>query len=181
MNNVRPLGLPALPWLSFFNELNVRVYVIDAHGTPGVYFLSLDCDCWPAVAIARKFFSLNYISTKMNFKSEENRHQLTAQRNDHGLIAQYKWQTENNAQITTPGTLAFHLTERYNFFTEKNGQLLRGQVYHEPYQVMNVNCSEYSEAPIIWNNFSSPQSRPSLIHACRGVKIQAFSLVTADA
>ena len=59
MNKVRPAYLPTLPWLSYFNELNVRVYVLDAHGTPGVYFFSLDCDNWPAVTIAQKFFNLN--------------------------------------------------------------------------------------------------------------------------
>ena len=53
MSQVRPIGLPALPWLSYFNELNVRVYVRDASGEPGVWFLSLDCDRWPAVRIAR--------------------------------------------------------------------------------------------------------------------------------
>jgi uncharacterized protein len=181
MNNVRPFKLPALPWLSFFNELNVRVYVVDAQGTPGVYFLSLDCDCWPAVAIARKFFSLNYVSNKMSFKTDENKHQLVAQRKQSDLVAQYKWEIGSSTQKAIPGTVAFHLTERYNFFTKKNGQLLRGQVYHEPYELIDTDCTEYSEAPITWNNFPSPQRRPDLIHACRGVKIQAFSLVTTDA
>jgi uncharacterized protein YqjF (DUF2071 family) len=181
MNHVRPFNLPAVPWLSFFNELNVRVYVVDRHGVPGVYFFSLDCDCWPAVAIARKFFCLNYVSNKMSFKTDENKHELIAQRKQSNLVAQYRWQTKNNIQKAVPGTLAFHLTERYNFFTEKNGQLLRGQVYHEPYELIDTDCTEYSEAPITWNHFSSPQRPPDLIHACRGVKIKAFSLVSTDA
>ena len=181
MNKVRPFNLPAVPWLSYFNELNVRVYVVDKQGVPGVYFFSLDCDCWPAVAIAQKFFSLNYISTKMNFRSDSDKHHLTAQRTSDGEVAHYKWQTKDNVQAAAPGTLAFHLTERYNFFTEKNGQLLRGQVYHEPYELSDVDCVEYSVAPITWNKFTKPQGGPDLIHACRGVKIQAFSLVTADA
>ncbi len=181
MNNVRPFNLPALPWLSFFNELNVRVYVVDQQGVPGVYFFSLDCDCWPAVAIARKFFSLNYVSAKINFKTDKNKYQLTAQRKESERIAQYTWQTKDHVQRAIPGTLAFHLTERYNFFTEKNGQLLRGQVHHEPYELIDTHCTEYSEAPITWNHFSSPQRPPDLVHACRGVKIQAFSLVKTHA
>lgn len=181
MNHVRPFNLPAVPWLSFFNELNVRVYVVDSKGVPGVYFLSLDCDRWPAVAIARKFFSLNYVSAKMSFKTEGQTHWLNAQRNDNHLPAKYKWRELTHTQTTTPGTLAFHLTERYNFFTQRNNQLLRGQVYHDPYLLVDVECTEYSEAPISWNHFSSPQRPPDLIHACRGVKIQAFSLVPAHA
>src|SRR5947208_9426682 len=51
MLNVRPVGLPALPWLSFFQELNVRTYVFDETGTPGVWFYSLNCNrVVPAVA-----------------------------------------------------------------------------------------------------------------------------------
>ena len=180
MNKVRPFNLPAVPWLSYFDELNVRVYVVDSQGTPGVYFFSLDCNCWPAVAIARKFFSLNYISTKINYQTSKD-YQLTAGRKTSEGVAQYRWQNGKYLAKVEPGSLTFHLTERYNFFTEKNGQLLRGQVYHEPYELMQVNCSEYSDAPLIWNNFSSPQRRPDLIHACRGVKIQAFSLVTTNA
>ena len=38
MKSVRPQGLPALPWLSHFAELNVRTYVRDPEGNPGVYF-----------------------------------------------------------------------------------------------------------------------------------------------
>ena len=44
MNSLRPIGLPAVPWLSNFGELNVRLYVRDHTGRPGVYFLSLDCN-----------------------------------------------------------------------------------------------------------------------------------------
>jgi uncharacterized protein YqjF (DUF2071 family) len=42
MADVAPRGVPALPWLSFFPELNVRTYVT-LEGKPGVWFFSLDC------------------------------------------------------------------------------------------------------------------------------------------
>ena len=41
MNGIRLRGLPALPWLSAFPELNVRSYVT-LDGRPGVFFFSLD-------------------------------------------------------------------------------------------------------------------------------------------
>ena len=44
MQRVRPIGLPPVPWLSWFLELNVRTYVHDDAGNPGVWFFSLDCD-----------------------------------------------------------------------------------------------------------------------------------------
>ena len=67
MNAVRPAGLPALPWLSYFRELNVRTYVRDADGEPGVWFFSLDCDRAPAVALARAWFGLPYEHATMGF------------------------------------------------------------------------------------------------------------------
>jgi len=40
------VGMRALPWLSFFQELNVRTYAFDHGGTPGVWFI-------PSIATAR--------------------------------------------------------------------------------------------------------------------------------
>ncbi len=44
MRNIRPWWCPAIPGLSHFQELNLRTYVVDEQGTPGVWFLSLDAD-----------------------------------------------------------------------------------------------------------------------------------------
>ena len=41
INHLRPPGIPSLPWISHFAELNVRTYVT-VDGKPGVYFFSLD-------------------------------------------------------------------------------------------------------------------------------------------
>src|SRR4051812_7913481 len=43
MTNVAPRGVPALPWLSDFPELNVRTYVRVGNRS-GIYFFSLDAD-----------------------------------------------------------------------------------------------------------------------------------------
>src|SRR3990172_1255020 len=44
--------LPPVPGISDFNEVNVRTYVHDENGTPGVWFYSLDADNLPAVEAA---------------------------------------------------------------------------------------------------------------------------------
>jgi uncharacterized protein YqjF (DUF2071 family) len=53
MRDVRPAGLPAIGPISNFLELNVRTYVHDERGVPGVWFYSLDCNQPLAVIIAR--------------------------------------------------------------------------------------------------------------------------------
>ncbi len=50
MMEVRPPGIPALPWISHFCETNVRTYVKTADGTRGVWFFSLEAARWAAVA-----------------------------------------------------------------------------------------------------------------------------------
>ncbi|PYG01123.1 hypothetical protein SAMN05216184_102285 [Georgenia satyanarayanai] len=53
MDRVRLPGLPPLPYLSSFAELNCRTYVRHANGTSGVWFFSLDAARLWIVAAAR--------------------------------------------------------------------------------------------------------------------------------
>jgi uncharacterized protein YqjF (DUF2071 family) len=56
MEDVMLRPLPALPGISAFPELNVRIYV-EHQGVPGVWFFSLDASNWLAVRAARTFFT----------------------------------------------------------------------------------------------------------------------------
>lgn len=61
------VGLPSVhrvPWLSAFEELNVRTYVRH-RGKSGVYFFSLDAANWAAVLGARAAFRLPYFWARM--------------------------------------------------------------------------------------------------------------------
>src|SRR4051794_21541354 len=49
LSDVAPRGVPAIPWMSTFNEINVRTYV-SYKGVPGVYFFSLDANSVAGVA-----------------------------------------------------------------------------------------------------------------------------------
>ncbi len=60
MRNIRPRFLPAVPGISDFMEMNLRTYLHDRAGVPGVWFYSLDANQWLAVKIARRFFHLPY-------------------------------------------------------------------------------------------------------------------------
>src|SRR5215213_3033801 len=64
MTNVAPRGVPALPWVSAFPELNVRTYV-RRNGRGGVYFFSLDATNPLAVGVARTLVHLPYFTAAM--------------------------------------------------------------------------------------------------------------------
>jgi Uncharacterized conserved protein (COG2071) len=59
VRGVRLRGTVPAPLISSFPELNVRTYV-SVEGKPGIYFLSLDADSWPAVPAARRTYRLPY-------------------------------------------------------------------------------------------------------------------------
>ena len=177
MDAVRPARLPAVPWLSYFRELNVRLYVRDALGRPGVFFLSLDCDRAIAVWIARAAFSLPYRHASMSFGATPEEFTLRCRRRGTRLgEAEFAWRPVSTPRVSAPGTLEFHLLERYRFFTERRGELHEGRVRHAPYEASLASFSRWSALPLAWNGLPMPGRPPDLAHYCRGVSVEAFTL-----
>ncbi len=171
MHAIRPIGLPAVPWLSFFNELNVRTYVRSRSGEPGVWFFSLDCDRALAVWIARRGFGLAYEHAWITFGPGLS---LSCRRENQIQTARYEWHAVSECAVAAPGSLEFHLTERYRFFALKNGELIRGDVHHAPYKLSVAGAAAYSDLPLQWNHFNVGNRAPDLVHCCRGVTVEAF-------
>ncbi|MBC8141215.1 MAG: DUF2071 domain-containing protein, partial [Armatimonadetes bacterium] len=71
MRNVRPVFCPAVPGLSHFLEINVRTYVHDERGAPGVWFFSLDAANPVAVARAPPLFQLPNFNAAMRQTTED--------------------------------------------------------------------------------------------------------------
>jgi uncharacterized protein YqjF (DUF2071 family) len=171
MHAIRPIGLPAVPWLSFFNELNVRTYVRSRSGEPGVWFFSLDCERALAVWIARRGFGLAYEHAWITFGPGLS---LSCRRENQIQTARYEWHAVSECAVAAPGSLEFHLTERYRFFALKNGELIRGDVHHAPYKLSVAGAAAYSDLPLQWNHFNVGNRAPDLVHCCRGVTVEAF-------
>jgi uncharacterized protein YqjF (DUF2071 family) len=176
MNRVRPSFLPTLPWLSNFLELNVRLYVLNEQGEPGIYFLSLDCNRAPAVLIARTFFSIPYQHARMSFSEQNGEQSLECRRLGRSDFAHYIWRAPNSVAPAVPGTLEHHLVERYNFFTLRHRTLACGQVYHEPYKIGVPDLLQSSNAPLAWDGLSFITTPPDLMHYSPGVSVEAFAL-----
>jgi hypothetical protein len=78
MRGVRPTLLPFLS--SDFLELNLRTYVSDQKGRPGVRFYSLDANHPLAVWMARLFFGLRYMHAKLQVESRDGEFGYSCQR-----------------------------------------------------------------------------------------------------
>lgn len=150
MEKVRPRFLPCVPWLSNFLELNVRTYVFDDKGRPGVWFFSLDCNQPIAVELARRFFHLPYQHAEMTLEGSE----YHCRRKKQNETAVYDFKAEGDLQTAEPGSLEFFLLERYLLFSARpNGDLFTGRVHHAPYTFAPIAEPGHSLFPFHWEGF----------------------------
>ena len=178
MERVRPAWLPPLPWVSWFLELNVRTYVHDATGRPGVWFYSLDCNRALAVEIARRFFHLPYFRARMAASFRDGMIQYDCQRRDAAARpCRYTWTPGANAAPGAPGSLEFFLVERYLLFAaDPAGQLYSGRVHHAPYRVNSPRVSEISIEPARLAGFNV-EGEPASVLAALPVDVSLFPYV----
>src|SRR5215212_3777499 len=165
MLNVRPVGLPAVPWLSFFQELNVRTYAIDRDGTPGVWFYSLDCNRLAATVAARVFTGLQYFLAQMK-ATRGNWADYECRRSGSKETARFQYRAVGPEQESALTSLEFFLLERYYLFAYRRSSsvLFRGQVHHAPYRYRSAEVPLLSTIPAALNGFSGLSERPD--HAC---------------
>ncbi|MGC6464430.1 MAG: YqjF family protein [Akkermansiaceae bacterium] len=172
MEKVRARFLPTVPWLSNFLELNVRCYVHDNQGRPGVWFFSLDCNQPVAVELARRFFHLPYEHARMR----SNRGIYHCQRKTEKDKASYQWDAKEGGQEAEPGSLEFFLLERYLLFSASpKGTLKSGRVHHPPYRFHQLPVEPVDPTPLKWNDFAVSGPPISLL-ASPGVDVEVFPL-----
>lgn len=182
MRNIRPRYFPPLPGISNFLELNVRTYVYDSFGRPGVWFYSLDCNQWLAVKIARTFFHLNYYFSRMFAATDPATNAVTYSlsrgRDSSYAETRYCYRPVGAEHVAQPGTLEFFLIERYLLFSRKDRQssLFTGRVYHRPYQLREVEVTEWSGDPISLAGIEAPHREPEHRIYSPGVDVEIFKL-----
>jgi len=176
MDRVRPAWLPPLPWVSWFLELNVRTYVHDREGRPGVWFYSLDCNQPLAVAIARRFFHLPYFHAKMSATRRDGAVEYHSQRRGTPVRSSYAWQPAGETREAAPGSLEFFLVERYVLFSaDRNGALHCGRVHHQPYRISHAAVPEYSVEPARQEGFELT-AQPISNLCANAVDVSIFAL-----
>ena len=185
MRNVRPRFLPSVPGISNFPELNLRTYVVDEHGRPGVWFHSLDTPKRLPNWIARTFFHLNYRLARIQV---EEKGSLRSYRSELWMETgwdtqqEYKWDRVGEPFIAEPGSLDFFLAERYRLFAfnKKETQLMSGQVHHEPYHLQKVNLMSYSKRLFALNGLPEPGNSPVSVLASAGVDVPISPMFRVD-
>ena len=173
MTGVRMRGLPPLPGLSAFPELNVRTYVTDG-SKPGVWFFSLDAANAPAVIMARKTFHLPYFNASMSCRREKGWVEYESRRTHRGAPkAAFRGRYRATGTLTA-GPLDRWLTERYCLYAaDGRGRLRRAEVHHAPWPL------EAAEAEIGENTMAAPLGialeGPPRLHAARRLDVVVWA------
>jgi len=182
MTNVAPRGVPPVPFVSAFLELNVRTYVT-LHGKPGVYFFSLDANSTLAVAAARALFHLPYFAASMNVDEQRGQFVYTSSRQTRAEgVAEFAatYGPVGYAVTPEPGSLEHFLTERYCLYTvDSSFHAKRLEIHHRPWPL------QAAEATIAVNTMTEvagirlPPVAP-LLHFAKRQDAVAWSLRPAD-
>lgn len=187
MRSIRPVCLPALPWLSYFLEMNLRTYVYDQNGRPGVWFFSLDCNQPIAVRIARRLFHLPYFHAQMSENCTDGNYSVykVQRRWAEQPLAQaevLKYRLTEELPKPLPGTLEYFLLERYLLFAWDSGRkrLLSGQVHHTPYPPCGLQLEQWTTEPIQQAGLTVPATPPDHCIASRGVKVKVYWLQSVE-
>ena len=178
MEDVAPRGVPALPWLSAFAELNLRTYVV-AEGKPGVWFFSLDAANRVAVRVARAMVHLPYFDAKMRCEKREGWTHYASQRTHRGAAAvEFRARYRVTAKIgrAQRGTLEHWLVERYCLYAaDGRRRIFRGEIAHPPWPlqpgVVEIEANTLTDAL----GFSL-SGAPPLVHCAGRLDVVAWSL-----
>ncbi|MFK7849745.1 MAG: YqjF family protein [Akkermansiaceae bacterium] len=178
MQRIRPVYLPPVPWLSWFHELNLRTYVFDENGNPGVWFFSLECNQPLAVEIARRTFNLPYQHACMKSEIDSNCVIFKSSRKDNSTAESiFKYPHPHEPIPAEPGSLEWFLVERYSLFsTSKSGTLYSGRVHHTPYQIEPMASGSCSTTIFALNGFEEPSSPPTSMLSASPVDVTIFPL-----
>jgi uncharacterized protein YqjF (DUF2071 family) len=189
MCNVHPRFTFNVPGLSNFPETNLRTYVYDEAGNPGVMFYSLDAYQRIAVWIARTFYNLPYHYAQMPIP-HHNRNGRTGQPTVHHtqrqsaqprMWSKFVYAQGDDLTTAVPGTLPFFLLERYLFFTNTPRGLRVGRVWHEPYPFAPAKVSAWDANLLVLAGFDDPQRPPDSLLMSPGVVVDTFALQAVSA
>jgi uncharacterized protein YqjF (DUF2071 family) len=136
MEDVGPRGLPAVPYLSAFPEVNVRTYVRYA-GVGGVWFFSLDAGRRLAVEGARRGFHLPYFHARMSVERDGDEVSYRSDRVDRrgppGSL-DVRYGPTGPIAPAAPGSLDAWLTERYRLYAvDEGGRPSTTSIAHRPW------------------------------------------------
>lgn len=156
-------GLPAIPGISDFLELNVRTYVYNEDGIPGIWFFSLFANQTLAVKAA-KLIPLPYkkVEIKAILNNSYIDYKLTQESTVSIIQSEYIYKPVGEVFYPDSESLEFFLIERYYlFYKDKSGKLKKIRVHHDPYPAQKAEVLKYNSNLILMHSITYTSGDPA--------------------
>ncbi|WP_160118374.1 YqjF family protein [Bacillus sp. V59.32b] len=158
ITNMRARGLPPIPFINSYLELNVRTYAI-YKGIPGIYFFSLDADHPLAVLGGRTVTGLPYKQATMSYQKNGKDIEFASHRIDGSEKLKVSYRTGPILFEPLPGSIDHWLLERYCMYSCRGDVLLRGDIHHDKWKVTTAESSTKTNTMV-----SFLPGEPPLLH-----------------
>ncbi|MBA2368422.1 MAG: DUF2071 domain-containing protein [Candidatus Protochlamydia sp.] len=177
MEGVKPKFFPSIPGLSNFLELNVRTYVYNEQGIPGVWFYSLDANQQIAVQMASQFFFLPYRYAQMESNINANG-EIIYKCTPQGTVAKIElvYSGKGPTFNAKADSLEFFLVERYVLFAKRGDAIATGRIHHAPYALSFPDVKKWDSQLFEINGLVNPKRAPDHLLFSPGVDVEIFRL-----
>lgn len=188
-SHLRPSGVPPLPKLSFFPQVNLRTCV-SRDNKPGTFNFSADAASLSAVWFARVFFRVPYwhaaiqvSGATVRARKSKNPEEMIRFRSRrlHGPAAlngpatlDVAYTPAGTAERARPGSLDEFLIERYCVYSSHRGKLYRTELHHQPWPLQPASVELQSNSLAEALGLSLPP-QPELCHFSRCNKLLTWA------
>jgi uncharacterized protein YqjF (DUF2071 family) len=153
-------GLPAVPWLGSFPEVNVRTYVI-RNGVPGVWFFSLDVNRLVPALVARVAYRLPYCWGGASHRMADGTLVSAVSRRWPRRGPSTRLVVEPGEEITEQSPLEVFLTARWGLYSRGFGQSLRyAPVEHPRWMLHRARPVAVDDTLVVAAGLPAPVGHP---------------------
>ena len=156
---------PAIPYLGTFPETNVRTYVRDRSGRPGVWFHSLDVSRLLPVWVARSGYGLPYMWSQMAISKSSNSVRYSSARRwpqpkgAGGILS-----IEHERTPHAPDDLDDFLTSRWGLYTTGRSNTMRyAPVAHPHWPLHRAQARHVSDSLVAAAGYPQPNDAPHVL------------------
>ncbi|MFN2503819.1 MAG: YqjF family protein [Acidimicrobiales bacterium] len=174
MAGVRPRGLPPLPWLSRFAEVNVRTFVTGPDGSDGLWFFSLEAARLPFVLAARAAYGVPYVWASMRGSGPDDGTSSHVSRRrwpwsgvDRVRVEVKVGEAVPEAEVTD---LDVFLTGRWRAFSRHPAGLLVTEISHPPWPLHRGTLVDLDQTLLARAGLPPPEGSPE-VHYSPGVDV----------
>jgi hypothetical protein len=189
-SHMRPSGVPPIPGISFFPQMNLRTYVT-MQGKPGLFYFSVDAANLSAVWFARVFFRMPYWQAAIQISGATIRARRAGNPQEraihfrssrlHGPAAvngpaklDVIYSPEGEARQASHGTLDEFLTERYCVYAWNRRKYYRAEVHHQPWSLQPASAEFRANSMAEPFGLTLP-AKPEVCHFSRSLKMLVWA------